>query len=70
MMTTDRIKISSGRTSFCEQKEAKKLYSSWLVGVVRSLPPRIGRRSKSFLVLFFKKEPLLQSKTIQLQGET
>jgi hypothetical protein len=41
-------------TSFCEQKEAKKLH---FFETTQVKPPR-ANRSKSFLLLFFKKEVL------------
>jgi hypothetical protein len=41
-------------TSFCEQKEAKKLH---FFETTQVKPPR-AKRSKSFLLLFFKKEVL------------
>jgi hypothetical protein len=40
-----------GSASFCEQKEAKKLFCSWAVLVS---PPR-AQPSKSFCAAFFKK---------------
>jgi len=44
------------RSSFCEQKEPKKLYESgsWAL----AFQTRKAQVNKSFLVLFFKKEPL------------
>jgi hypothetical protein len=48
------MRISEERTSFCEQKEAKKLCLRWATGA-RNARLQI---SKSFLVLFFKKERL------------
>jgi hypothetical protein len=33
-MTLDQIGQGKGKASFCEQKEAKKLYLLWAVGVV------------------------------------
>jgi hypothetical protein len=44
-------------SSFCEQKEAKKLFPHWTrrVGVRESRHRRLGM-DKSFLLLFFKKE--------------
>jgi hypothetical protein len=53
----DKLKArSKGRTSFFEKKEAKKLllFWAWGVGVDTAHNPA----SKSFLVLFFKKELL------------
>jgi hypothetical protein len=47
-------------TSFCEQKEAKKLLLIWAMGG-RAITP-MTQNNKRFLVLFFKKE-LLASKT-------
>jgi hypothetical protein len=47
------------RSSFSEEKEAKRLYV-WRCGVFRSwLRSWERRKNKSFLVLFFKKERLL-----------
>jgi hypothetical protein len=43
-----------GSTSFCEQKEAKKLYSFQC----RAFATPREAEQKSFLVLFFKKELL------------
>jgi hypothetical protein len=50
-------------TSFCEQKAAKKLFYSgpWAVAV----PTPQAQSHKSFLVLFFKKEPLSQTLTLK-----
>jgi hypothetical protein len=42
-----------GKTSFCEQKEAKKLRSTGSVHEKRPCPP-----AESFLLLFYKKEAL------------
>jgi hypothetical protein len=50
----ERAEGKEVRTSFCEQKEAKKLYSFQCRAVS---PPREAEQ-KSFLVLFFKKELL------------
>jgi hypothetical protein len=46
-----RCAAGKKESSFCEQKEAKKLYPFARGQAVR-------KRMKSFLVLFFKKEPL------------
>jgi len=43
------------RTSFCEQKEAKKLYPFWL----RAVSAPLRKRSESFLVTFFQKSNFL-----------
>jgi hypothetical protein len=45
-----------GSASFCEQKEAKKLYERREVAAPQPNPVASG--SKSFLLLFFKKEAL------------
>jgi hypothetical protein len=45
------LKVSA---SFCEQKEAKKLFLNWGMGVFTTT----AQVNQSFLVLFFKKEPL------------
>jgi hypothetical protein len=44
------------RTSFCEQKEAKKLYDAGSLASSHKRP--MSHMKKSFLVLFFKKERL------------
>jgi hypothetical protein len=53
-----RMMERKGSTSFCEQKEAKKLSIHWSVRSLRR--SAVARRIKSFLVLFFKKEHLLE----------
>jgi hypothetical protein len=44
------------RTSFSEEKEAKRLLLLWFMGAMMPTPQTKSQRS--FLVLFFKKEPL------------
>jgi hypothetical protein len=51
-------------TSFCEQKEAKKL---WFAADVATLVPTPAV-NRSFLVLFFKKEPLACFASGRLRG--
>jgi hypothetical protein len=46
--------LRQGSTSFCEQKEAKKLFYSGPRALARSTP--MSQSKKSFLLLFFKKE--------------
>ncbi|HVE20802.1 MAG TPA: hypothetical protein VNC39_02410 [Acidocella sp.] len=43
------------KASFCEQKEAKKLYLSWTMGVVADTAH--AQHNKSFCGAFFKKRP-------------
>jgi hypothetical protein len=45
-----------GKTSFCEQKEAKKLYDSGLWALSPTQP--MTQRKRSFCAAFFKKRPL------------
>jgi hypothetical protein len=42
------------RASFCEQKEAKKLYSFW----ARAVSAARAQFQESFCAAFFKKRPL------------
>jgi hypothetical protein len=48
--------LSKASTSFCEQKEAKKLFESGARAL--SLPQPMPQHRRSFLFLFFKKEML------------
>jgi nicotinate-nucleotide adenylyltransferase len=53
--------LETARTSFCEQKEAKNLWHFGPKPVAAPKPPV----NKSFLVLFFKKEPLVRHYLIE-----
>jgi hypothetical protein len=48
------MKVRQQETSFCEQKEAKKLFYSGACGGSAALPHHQARFKKSFWVLFSK----------------
>jgi hypothetical protein len=47
---------AKGSTSFCEQKEAKKLYESGPRALSVTMP--MTQHNKNFCAAFFKKRPL------------